>query len=523
MSIHLQKTPFLIDFLGNDPKFTIRTQPYSTAGRSYSRVFAFTSLTAGTLTLTTPYFTLTFSVIATDTDGEFTLQACATIAATYLQLVKKLKYNHTIRSWYDVKLTQTEDAAKLTLTDLTKTAPSTAITLTSSGDAAEVTVSSTTTGLDRMAKDKYRIAAYYEITAGGRTCTTPLFYFNDVNNRVAIGTKMLEPYCPDPDIPAYLETAGATECASAIAQVKLLFAESVAGNIGFVKQSGVKYLINGRLEQYERDNNLPDWSSANGERFLRATGIDIFGQDNADTLITDAETEQFLYVSNFTASDKEATLQYSAVRNDGTADSLAAVCTLTVPARSVVRIPVSPAAMSVANAANVVSYAVRVNSGDTSITRSFTMAARPYNARTLLVLNAVNLYESFTIYDMAEEITTSGELVVRNGWREYLVNDEYAEYTARTGMMTKRQMQRLKNALAKSGNLLLDGQYALHITIEPASYTVMDEDEDMISMEFKFVTGEKIDRAAARLTTIAAADTIARTDSLIAAYLAAET
>lgn len=510
--MNIQKKPFAIDFIGNNPEFVIRTDPYKTVGRRYSRTFSFVSLTAGTLAFSTPHGNVEYSVKSSADNGQYTMQSSDTLQEVEAQLNLKLKYNRFFTSYYDIEISRTTSRVLLKLTDREYKAQPSDITVSSTGFVSDVSVYATETGLNRTEKDKYRLQCMFEITKDGKTQFSPDFCFDDNNRMVTIGTDILKAYFDKNDIPKHNEGSGIYPCPNAFMKVKLLFAESENNEIGFVAQSPEVTLINGKIEQYARDNNIPDWESASDDKFYKMYGADIFGMDNHGIVYTDMQTEQYIYVCKFSAVIFSMNITYEVVSDAGTQHISAG--THQVP-YGISRIPVSIANIPGAPS-GIVEYKVKIYVfGVPYIERRYVIVPRPFNARTMLLLNRVNLYETFIINNVSKEYTTEGERATVSGKDSYVINDFSTKYTARTGLRTARQIAMLKDALDKGGNLLLDGKYAWKMSILPGSYTLLDEKEDLLDVEFQYILSEKFDRSPAIVDELEAGTVINYTDTLI--------
>jgi hypothetical protein len=517
----LKGQPYKVDFLGNSPKWLIRTTPYETEGERYSREFRITELPTGTLTLSTPY---TDDIVWTVTSqGDQTSDAkviypCDTAAKVYEQLVLKVKFHYTLNQYYDVEIVQNGNVSvSLILTDRQEAETGNVTLVHSAG--SYVTVYSTANGVNRTVKDGYKVLCRMETSMDGKRLSVPDLYYDDNNGTVEVDAGMLKAFFGKPDVPPVGEMTGVHFCTHAAVKAKLLFAEQYGGETKMLQQSPEVLLWNGAMEQYCRDNNLPDWLSVMGEKLYEATKPDIFGQDNGAVVNTDTETEQYLYVANFTGSS--VTCPYDVVKViDGEMvhvnESFGNSHTLTFPPMRVCRVPVGLAALGVTNTTGLTFYGIEIKLAEQKfIKRYFRVVERRWSAKTLLLQNRMNLYEIFTVASVAEASSTEGERSITAGVPGYTLNDSHSQWTARTGLRTASELALLKDALSSPYNLLLEGDYAWRIAIVPGSYTVMDEAEDLLEVSFEFEKVERMSRRPLEIDVIDAVTVINKTDDKI--------
>lgn len=504
--MNLRAQPYKIDFIGNNPKFVVKTSPFLTEGRQYARSFAVRLIVYGSFSLYTPHGNYHWDVSTADRpDSPFAMKQATTAAAVMEQLQAKLVNNYDINLFYAVTAELRQNDVLLTLTAREYGAQG---NIALQNNSTPYTFEETVFGLNRSNKDNYKIAAWFQCGEE----RTPAMFYDDNDGDVTISTEMLKPYFGTPDIPSFGESAGSKPCPHAAIRARLLFAESENGKVGVVKQSDEITLIRGRIEQYCADNNIPDWDSNTADKIYLSTGLSIFGQDNGDTVKTDIRTEQYLYVANFTDNDI-ANVPVTLTKHSANGSETTTAATVTFKAQTVSRVAVGAAALGIAAQSGLLWYSVTI--GTTGITRTFLIVPRPYHAKTALLQNRVGLYESFVFDNVAVEITTNGERAVTNRADRYIIDDTTRVITARTGLRTEKEIRRLEKALASEHNLLLEGQYAWRISIVPGSYTVVDETADLIEVEMQFLLTEKVNRQPLYISSVEPSTVISRTDNII--------
>lgn len=506
--MNLRAQPYRIDFIGNRPEYVVKTSPYHTEGRRYRRSFALSALAANsTLTLATPHGDFVWEIkTGVHIDKVWVMNPASTPSAVLEQLEAKFVHNYDLSQHYDIGVSRRANDVAVTLTALEPDADE---EVTMSVGNQECTVIENTPGLGRTVKDGYRIVAWYEVDGQ----PTPKLYFDDNAGSVRIGTDMLKAYFGKPDIPQISDNI-TEKCTRLLINARLLFAEMVAGEVGVVRTSQSITLVNGTLDPYCAANNIPDWDPAEHNKFHRKTNIDIFGQNNNDTVRTDIRTEQYLYVANFTGVDiANVPLTLTTMSIGG--EETGTVGNITFQANTVTRLSVGAEALGIDNTQGLLSYSVALAHGDTTITRNFAIVPRPYDARTFLLENRVGVYESFVFANISMEKSTNGERAVTHDIERYILYGGSRQFTARTGMRTANELRLLEQALDKDDNLLLDGRYAWRISIVPGSYTVLDEAEDLIEVEMQFLLTEKVNRNPIHIQNIEPETEISFTDNQI--------
>jgi hypothetical protein len=124
-----------------------------------------------------------------------------------------------------------------------------------------------------------------------------------------------------------------------------------------------------------------------------------------------------------------------------------------------------------------------------------------------LMLNAMNLYETLVVEDLAREDNTDGERRIISGRESYGTTDRQTVFTAKCHPRNAKGLKLLRTAIAKQDNLLLDGKFAWYIDMVPGSVTSSDESEDVLSCEFKFRLREKVNRDPQLIPTTDPMDT----------------
>lgn len=489
----IRKKPYDIDFLGNNPEFILRATPNSADGRRYSRMFTVNALPAGNLVLTIDEQELTWLLSANPKDSLWELPAVATTDAQslYEALEGKFTYNPEITKGYTATLRIESGAVKLKIT--AKEPGNHVINLRHDGSPLFITQHTPVTGLDRVPKEDYRAMAFFEIQSADRTECTPAMYYEESNDDVHVATDIVKPWFGKPDVPNPEEYFSATPCRHAAVKVRLFFGEMYAQgkestSLKTMANGTAVTLVNGEMEDYAAENNIPDWKGLDDNHLHLKTGFDIFGQDNADTVLCPCGSEQYIYIYNYEDSDIAARVMETVVLADGTTDDDWNDENITLKP-GVNRITVRE------GDPRVTAWSVSVSAdGHGTVSRNYISKAFKQGYHTFMMLNAMNLYETFIAEEIATEEQTQGERRIVAGRDSYGNTDRETVFTAKCHPRNAKGLKLLRTAFGKQDNLLNAGRFAWYVDMLPGSLTTSDESADVLEAEFKFRLREKIDR-----------------------------
>lgn len=347
-----------------------------------------------------------------------------------------------------------------------------------------------------------QLKVWFTITySDGSTVNTPHMIYDYVGNEVSVGVGFLKHYFKPADVPYNQDgfSPRVVEHNSFSYVMHYIDTVSYGRTRDYVTSSFT--MINGYVEPYRWENNFPDWESLHLERFYSRTDVDLWGQNNNDTVHVFRGCEQYIYVRNYRSNPvvPSVTLSIltrtgiSMVINPGTGFS-----NPTIPGNSLVRLETDIAAFGNIGcpAANILQYTVTFMISGESLSRTYILHEPPYNAQHMLFLNNLNLYEMFVIFNMKKELSTSGDRSVRNEMEIYRMSDTERIYTARTGMRPADEIRMLDSALRKTGNMLLNGQWSDYITVVPGTWTITDQKEDLLEVEFQYKIVKRVAREA---------------------------
>lgn len=498
----IRKRPYDIDYAGNNPEFILRTTPYLNKGRCRTATFIVNSLPAGTVVFSslriggipgTSDLVWTVKSNPDDSLGEMQAVPASWGAAAILDsLEAKVVYNPTLRDYFDVKAWVSNGVCRIKFTSLIPE-PDAALFYHESVDQA-ITWDTGVTGAKQTAKHKYRAETFFTVEANGKNFTSPKLHMEDSDGDVRVCCSMAAAYFPKPDIPGANELFEAKACPSATIKTRLWYGEMYADDadseptLRTLSRSSLITLFNGKVNQYAADNNFPDWAACNNDHLHLKGGIDILAQDNGDTLIVPPGVEQYIYVYNYSAANMAARIQVAAMFADGTTDDDWVDENLTiVPGVNRIAVKEDDA---VAWHVTITEYTFH-----RTITRHYIVKEHDNGFHTMLLLNALSLYETFIVEDLSREEQTEGDRRIVAGRDRYGTTDRQTVYTAKCHPRNANGLKLLKTAFEKQDNLLLEGNFAWYLDMIPGSLTVSDESADMLDAEFKFRLREKVNRA----------------------------
>ena len=526
----IRKVPYPIDFLGNSPEFVLHATPWSAEGRIWRGVYAIHSLPAGKLTVSIDGESLTWTLSDDPGDGLLEMMAATTDVGMLDSLEAKLVYNPQLNRDLTVSTEIVTDSnitgglptVRLALAAREPGPHTVSVYHTNPNESTAnnniMVAAGGNTGLARTLRKDWRAMAFFRIATSEGVYKTPEMLFEESGGDVHVSTDIIRAYMPKPDIPGWGEFFTAKPCPNATAKARLYYGEmyadrtlqlSVASDAGNpaanfaikpkrtddgialrnLMRSNEITLVNGELQEHEFQNNIPDWETDDKTHFYLRTGIGIFGQDDNETVLTPHGTEQYIYVYNFGNSDVTARVQAFATLADGTTDDDMEDENVTLrPGVNRITVRVDDS--------DVVSVRVEVSVNSTvKAVRNYILKAFDHGFHTFLMLNALNIYETLIVEDLAREENTEGERRVIAGRDSYGTTDRQTVFTAKCHPRNAMGLKLLRTAFAKQENLLLEGKFAWHIDMVPGSLTVSDESSDLTECEFKFRLREKTNRA----------------------------
>ena len=346
-------------------------------------------------------------------------------------------------------------------------------------------------GVDRQEKPNYAIAAEIEVVVNNNNQTKThkvkgLVFQPDGAGNVEIPLNLLPGFIPQPDIPTTNATSGAWAIlTNMLLKYRVSYGEMWGEGTPLVQNwttTGYKYALCGEIADRFARLNLPDWKSSETQFSETNNYFRILGEDNNVNIRICRSQAEYLYGMWF-----DTTLSLSSTTNIVVAISVdggtATTTTKQVKNGQIYRIPVGLAALGITSAKY---YTISLNLSGHTWSRTFIVQPNYHEPTELLLQSKYGLLRSFVVPQVRRDITTEAEeLLVEH--RRYLNITEGSEmYTATTAQMTYTEARRLAQCIGQQYHYVKCGTSWLRITIEAGSLTVLDEAEDMVTMEFSY-------------------------------------
>ena len=496
MAVTLREQPHPLDFAGNGTRFLLKGTPVLTAGSKSRSVWRVDALPSSVLTVGFGGTVLDFQISTPyqAKDNALRIAGYTDTAMLKNELTTKITGNYTIARLYDVTV-----ADDLTITFLSKDYGGETVTLdgNGSGDIEQV---EQVAGVTRVQRPNYGVLAWFEVTRynGGvvqELATPDMILHLGADNIAELPLEILRHYFAAADVPSLTETFNAYPLLYATLKYRLAYTD-VSGEIpqaGVVKRSQECFLSAGRLDDSHHALNLADWHTAMGASATLSEYKDIrdFASPTELTVRTYASLSQYAYFLLFNIYQDNAHTRSLAVRvdvrtKDGHTFPLD-MGSVTVQNYNIVRIPLSPSALGIPSAEDVLSYTVTAQNASGAVwTRTFVLERKPHRAQEFLLQNRYGLLETLSTYTSAVEEETEGSDTVKNGVVGADITDTATVHTARTGYKTEREIQLVADAMRGRFNYrIVDGR-AVPIAILPDTLTVTDTAEDLLEAEFQY-------------------------------------
>lgn len=346
-------------------------------------------------------------------------------------------------------------------------------------------------GVDRQEKPNYAIAAEIEVVVNNNNQTKThkvkgLVFRPDGAGDVEIPLNLLPGFIPQPDVPTTDAASDAWAIlTNMILKYRVSYGEMWGEGTPLVQNwttTGYKYALCGEIADRFARLNLPDWKSNETQFSETNSYFRILGEDNNVNIRICRSQAEYLYGMWF-----DTTLNLNSTTNIVVALSIdggtATTATKLVRNGQIYRIPVGLAALGITSAKY---YTISLTLINHIWSRTFIVQPDYYEPTELLLQSKYGLLRSFVVPQVRRDITTEAEeLFVEH--RRYLNITEGGEmYTATTAQMTCAEARRLAQCIGQQYHYVKCGTAWLRITIEAGSLTVLDEAEDMVTLEFSY-------------------------------------
>lgn len=345
-------------------------------------------------------------------------------------------------------------------------------------------------GTDRLGKPNYAIAAKVEVMVNNNNQTNThtvegLVFQPDSAGDVEVPLRVLSGFIPQPDIPTTDSANNSwVVLTNMLLKYRLGYGEIWGEESPLVQNwtnTDYRYALCGELAERFARLNLPDWKSSETQFSETNNLFRIIGEDNDITVRVCRGQAEYLYGMWFDTAVSLSTTKN--VTMSVTVNGISTTTIKTVKNGEVYRIPVGPEALGVSSSRY---YTVRLSLGGITWSRIFVVQPDYYEPTYLLLQSRYGTLRSFVVPQVKREMNVEAdELLVDQ--RRYLDNTDVNEvYTVTTAQMTRAEARRLAQCIGQDYHYAQCGTSWLRITIEAGSFAVLDQADDMVSLEFSY-------------------------------------
>lgn len=344
-------------------------------------------------------------------------------------------------------------------------------------------------GIDTTYKPNYFLSAQLEVVVNeNNTLTThtigPLSLQPGSDNCISINTDVLRSLFPQPDIPP-IDTSVNTwsVLTNAMLKYRLCFGEMWGEDIPLMQNwqsHDWKFGFCGEEAERFAQVDLADWawldSQINGDPGI----FWIIGEDHGKTVRVRRSQAEYLYGFWYDSSSATSTTRTVVLTVSGNGVSQTVV--KQALNGTVYRIPVGPLALG---ATSELSYEVAIKCGDHHWQRTFVVIPDAFEQKEFVLQNKYGFLQSVVVPEVKRVVTTEAdELSIER--RRYLNVTPSEEYVARASSLSKAEARRIAQCLEGKYHYMKNGEAWLRISIEADSFTIFDDAEDLVRLEWKF-------------------------------------
>lgn len=346
-------------------------------------------------------------------------------------------------------------------------------------------------GVDRQEKPNYAIAVELEVVVNNNNqlkthLVKGLVFQPDGAGDVEILLDALPGFIPQPDIPTTNPTTAVwTLLTNMLLKYRVSYGEMWGEEVPLVQNwttTAYKYALCGEMADRFARLNLPDWVCGETQFSETNNVFRILGEDSGITVRVCRSQAEYLYGMWFDTtvslnSTKNVVLSVSV--DGGTATT----ATKQVKNGQIYRIPVGLAALGITSAKR---YTISLTLSGHTWSRIFIVQPDYYEPTELLLQSKYGLLRSFVVPQVRRNITTEAEELLVDHRRYLNITESGEAYTAITAQMTRTEARRLAQCIGQQYHYVKCCTAWLRITIEAGSLTVLDEAEDMVTLEFSY-------------------------------------
>ena len=356
-------------------------------------------------------------------------------------------------------------------------------------------------GTDPTRRTNYSLAVALDVLSNNCNnvashSTGWMFFQPDPDGYLDVPLDMLASFIPQPDIPAAAEPLGLTLLTNLFLKYRIRYAECWGDTplIQSVTTSSWFYAIAGEVSDYYHRLNLPDWLDHFPSDQLSTVGgtnvtcFRVIGEDDNLSIDIHASQPEFLTIFYLNASEainSSVSLRLRVVKTAPDGTSTTSWSVFTVRNGNFYRLSVGPVALSATTSAY---YSVTLfPAGNTpQFSRTYRLIPDFYSQHLFLLQNQWGILSSFVAASMAVAAVTEGESVLIQHRHHISLSDRYQSFTATSAALRPVEARRLARSLASAYHYYFNAGAWQPIAIQPASLTFLNDDEDLLTLQFSF-------------------------------------
>lgn len=306
----------------------------------------------------------------------------------------------------------------------------------------------------------------------------------DSDNRVRITLDMLAGFSVQPDLP---DNGAFSLLTNAVLKYQVQYAEMYGSPIPTIRTwhaDIMRYAVCGEIAERYARLNMPDWKSGMERPIVESTTLFwIVGEDTGIEAAIRRSQPVYLYGLWYKGELSSQTLTVT-VRVTSPSLTNPIVNTYSVTNGSMYRLDVSPNMLGLND--SCLYYTVSINSTGGSWNRTFRIVPDGYNDQYMLLQNKYGVLLPWVCHELKRELVLDTENV-RVGRLHYSdLKDVCEKYTAFLPMLTYNEAKQLARCLGQRYHYIKSGFAWLRIVVEPESYVVREETENMVKVSFAF-------------------------------------
>lgn len=346
-------------------------------------------------------------------------------------------------------------------------------------------------GADEVRLDNYAVAVRLEVVVNDyNNLHTYLseysFLHPDDNGMVSVRLDALAGLIPQPDLPS-ANDAQWQLLTNAMVKFRISYGE-VWGNPvplvnSMVSESSYHFALCGEVADRFARLNLPDWFCANDSLLGEDDMFWILGEDSGAASVVRSGQKYYVYGmfhnKNIDAGTTRGVNLYVYDENGAQIGSKQFLALN----GSVYRLDLSPKTLGVDDRR---CFSVRISGSMGSWDRLFSVVPDMFDQQSLLLQSKYGVLLPWVVSDVRREVVVEADSMAVDRRRYLDVSEAFEVYTATTPYLSRFDARRMASCLAQQYHYLLCGSAWLRITIEPGTFLVRHEKDNMVRVEFQY-------------------------------------